>query len=458
MSPDELERAKQQSWQIIDRLPQRAIVPAERIAKWIDAMAAREPERLVWHALRQSGFSGSEVGTLVENRRSRRAHFGSARKLVMQKLFMVTPDNPNEHMLRGIETEDMHRGKFLKLWNATRDTAAFDALSAARGRYPFLRYSPDDVVIIQGARVLVDYKSPGTVEDEEEYSFDYQCQINLGADILNIIGMPADHGMLSRLSWKDWRCVGTWVEIDPHLQQEIADCAHHYWSEHVLKADPPPFVTGEKLTELPEQVKHDLKLLSAQITAIDEVTAKLLGERELLNLAIKDVAKKSSVVGTTTVFAHNIKTVPEVDATMLSDALATFELNVEQEINALSVVTKFDNDQLVGHLKTIDFDLGPFVVKKELAMDKVLARMDELGISPEHVLTYHYDVRKTTKKDPEVIAFKPQFASEGEAVKSRVTSAALVGVGERKAIALDEDAEVLLVCDEDYIEPQALIG
>lgn len=213
MTLEELEAAKKQSWDIINTLPQRALIPPERIAKWIDTMAMREPERLVWHATRQSGFSGSEVGTLVENIRGRRAHFGSARKLVMQKLFMMTPDMPNEHMMRGIEMEDMHRVKFMKLWNATRDVAAYDALSNARGRYPFLRYSPDDVVIIQGNRVLVDYKSPSNVADEEEYDFDYQCQINLGADIMNHIGMPPSHGLLSRLSWTEWRCVDVWVQI-----------------------------------------------------------------------------------------------------------------------------------------------------------------------------------------------------------------------------------------------------
>lgn len=452
MTPEELLSARKQALEIIDRLPQRRLVPDERILKWIDIMALREPDRLVWHAVRQGGFSGSEVGTLVTNRRGQRAHFSSARKLVMQKLFMMPPDQPNEHMRRGIETEDLHRIKFMKLWRATRDEQAYDALSNARGRYEFLRYSPDDVVRIERQRILVDYKSPNKVEEESEYNFDYQCQINLGADILQKIGLPCSHGLLSRLDWSAWECKGIWVDIDPALQDEIVEAAHFYWTQHLMRGEPPEFVATHKPADYPHAVREQIKFLSAKVVAIDEVANKLEKEREATMSAMKEVARSAAPAGKATIFSHDLTTVDTVNLDHLRDVLNSRGLDAQAEILALSDVTDYDSMKLLEFVgENPDVDLAQFAKKRVLNVERVLARMAQLGVEVDVVLQSEVDARKSRKKSlADVNAFKPQFTVLGDTVCRELLVAAAAQIGDTQVeeevdVSTDEEIDVPLI-------------
>lgn len=455
MTERDLQSAMMEARTIIDRLPQRELVPDERIEKWLSVMAARDPERIVWHALRQSGFSGSEVGTLVTNRRGHRAHFGSARKLVMQKLFMMTPDMPNEHMQRGLETEELHRQKFMQMWNAQRDERAFQALSEARGRYPFLRYSPDDVVTIDGRRVLTDYKAPSDVADEAAYDFEYQCQINLGADILSHIGMPADHGLLSRLSWKEWRCACVWVQIDLQLQEEIQDAAHHYWTEHVLRGEAPDYVATHKVPELSPGLKHQLRLLSARVVALDEVSNKLADEREAVCAAMKELTKKAAVrPGKVLAFCHDIKTTHIVNLDHFCDMVASINLDPEEEIRKVTGRIEYDEKRLLADIMSnSEIDKSPYFQRRVIDNEKAIERLKELGLDPDVAVDISVDIRKSTKKKLEdVNAFRPQFTRVGEELKSRVVMASLMAMGEAPVLSTPEPPE------DDHGDAQRLIG
>lgn len=451
MSTFNIEDEKRKARAIIEKLPQRSLIPNARIDKWLEAMARREPERLVWHALRQSGFSGSEVGTLVANRRGFRAHFGSARKLVMQKLFMMTPDFPNEHMERGIETEDLHRIKFMKLWNAERDLQAYDKLTHSRGRYDFLRYSPDDVVTIQGHRVLVDYKSPSDVSEETVYDFDYQCQINLGADIMSLNGVPATYGMLSRLCWKDWKCVGTWVEINPVLQEEIIDSAHHYWTRHVLAGEAPDFVQQHKPAEFGEEDMNAIRLLSAQVVALDEVKSRLEEERDRLNDGMRTIAKKSQATGKASVFSHNLKSYEEVNRVHFVDVIQTLGMDPDEEIQKVSVPAKYDEEKILAALTERGIDLNPFVKLSILDIEKVKARLTELNVDVETVIDINYDIRKTNNKKPEVMSFKPIFKAAAVEVQRHLTETALREMGvEQPEEPTPEEVAAMVESESDH--------
>jgi hypothetical protein len=58
--PKKFTRHVSQVRKIIDALPQRNLMRDEDIEKWIEIKLAEDPDRIVWHARRLSGFGGSE--------------------------------------------------------------------------------------------------------------------------------------------------------------------------------------------------------------------------------------------------------------------------------------------------------------------------------------------------------------------------------------------------------------
>jgi hypothetical protein len=445
--------------QIIDALPQRMHLSERNIEFFLAQMWAREPERLTWHALRLGGFGGSEYGTIVSNYRGKSATFGSARKLVMQKLLMILPDAPKPPMIRGIQTEDMHREMFLKHWEAERDLEAITALTAATGRYAFIRYSPDDVVqLVDRAtnarhRILVDYKSPTKIEDENEIHFDYECQINGGASILEKLNLPVSYGLLSRLDWQNWACTTNWVEIRPELQEEIVDACHHYWTQYLLKGEPPPLVNqGTGPIELLSDEQARIKYLSATIVGLDEASELLREQREQAVADLKRLDRKFDMPGMKSiVFGHTITVGEVLNEERLEAALQSANVKLDDVRHDLAVNIEYDLDAMVVRLHDLpsvdrpivddlegpvtystakvlaafeDQGLSPaeFMISGRLDPVAVKARLGELGVPASEAFDYPFNAKKRVKleKDKLVAPLKSGLATLAEKMRDQL--------------------------------------
>lgn len=428
----------------IDRLPQRRHLKPENIERWLTAMATREPDRLLWHVTRLSGIGGSEVGRLVANRRNETSNFGSARRLVMEKLMIVLPDPPTPYMSRGIETEDLHRAKFLRDWSAVRDVAAIETLTKARGPLPFMRYSPDDVILLpqdDNRRILLDYKSPTSANEEDLIGFEYECQLNYGDLIGRHAGLHFDNGLLSRLNWADWTCTCNWVDLSDTLQEEITEAAHHYWTNCVLTGDLPPLPAPPeaKFTTPPEVIQR-LTSVSAQIVALDQTAKCMLDEVDVLKKELAVVTAAGDVGAKATIFAHDFTVGEKLVEDRLRDALIAAGLDVDAELERLSVATAWDVDAMVAALTQDGAEVAGFVKARAIDIAAVKARLAELDIQPTVVFDYPVACKKkgNTKKHPEPHAVKEHFAVVGAGVKGQVLATVAEMTQPKPEIADDE--------------------
>lgn len=421
--------------QVIERLPQRQHIRLENIERWLSVMSEREPERLLWHATRLSGIGGSEIGKLVANRRNLVSNFGSARRLVMEKLLIVLPDAPNAYMARGIETEDMHRVKFLVDWNARQDTEAITVLSNARGPLPYMRYSPDDAVRLpDNSRVLVDYKSPSKADDPDQFDFNYNCQINMGDVIAKQVGLHFDRGLLSRLNWAEWVCTCNWVELDPVLQEEITDTAHFYWTQCVLKGDLPPLPSPpEAKFETAAEVIRHLHTTSAQIVAIDETMRALKARGDVLKAEFAVVAATGDPGAKATIYAHDFTVGEQLVEDRLRDVLITKGLDVDVEMAALMEPVAYDVPAILSALQAGGGETDGFVTSRKINIEAVRLRIAELEVAPNLVFDYPVGVKKkgSLKKHPAPLALQQQYVAHGNKVCAEVCAAVTEAVAPR---------------------------
>lgn len=125
--------------------------------------------------------------------------FNTIKEVVEGKLMQRLPSFETFHMRRGNALEDLARKVFLKKSFGSVDLAAMNALSIANKLpgYEFMVGNPDDIVIINGKRFVVDYKVPNTFSDTIE--FDYEVQLHHYATLAKIAGVRIDGLILAKL-------------------------------------------------------------------------------------------------------------------------------------------------------------------------------------------------------------------------------------------------------------------
>lgn len=258
--PSALQQLRRQLVAQLDQLPQRDAIDLADANQWIDYVIAHMPREASWHMTRAGGIGGSEIGGLVRNYLGHRADFMfSAHDWALEKLLKVPPTPTTPAMRRGTEYEETHRGRFYQQLGTTRDAVAYKKLASAKGTKPWMRYSPDDLVVlprqsmetaagdvmVQG-RYLTDYKSPTSVDDAEAVSFQYTAQLHQGAILCAEQNIQINGAILSQFDWANWRLRNDFVPIRPDFCDLIREAGDHYWA-CVLRGEVPAYIRTKRM-------------------------------------------------------------------------------------------------------------------------------------------------------------------------------------------------------------------
>lgn len=356
-SPDQALLARVRG--IIDGFPHRDAIRSSDYRSWTVEIVRQFGELSLWHAARSGGFGGSQIGALVRNHNGHFADFGgSARDIVNLCLLRAYPEEPKPAMLRGVENEELHAPKFYKKWNVVRDLPAYNALKSGVGQFPWMRYSPDDVVCTpNGVRWLIDYKAPTTVEPSAEVSFQYVCQLHQGRLVCENGGVRIDGMLLSQFDWANWGLKDDVVPYVPELDQMIIEAGNHYWNNHVMKGVAPDYVRKTVLDNV-DELKESLTDLAnsyAQMAALSTAMEKLK-DKLSTDFKAKLAALRFGQAKLPFEFS-SVAAVQQIDVEKVTKALGV------QRVEALSRPGEkfFDPKLMQAHLKTSGVDMAQFV-------------------------------------------------------------------------------------------------
>ncbi|WP_432263447.1 YqaJ viral recombinase family protein [Cupriavidus sp. TMH.W2] len=258
--PSALQQLRRQLVDQLDQLPQRDAIDLADANQWIDYVVAHMPHEASWHMARAGGIGGSEIGGLVRNYLGHRADFMfSAHDWAMEKLLKAPPTPTTPAMRRGTEYEQSHRARFYQQFGTNRDAVAYKKLASAKGTRAWMRYSPDDLVVlarqsmetsagevtVQG-RYLTDYKAPTSVDDAEAVSFQYTAQLHQGAILCAEQNIQINGAILSQFDWANWRLRNDFVPIRPELCDLIRETGDHYWA-CVLRGEIPAYIRTRRM-------------------------------------------------------------------------------------------------------------------------------------------------------------------------------------------------------------------
>lgn len=367
--------------QIIDGHAHRPILRDSDIRYWVREVVKMHGEMAVWHAARAGGFGGSEIGVLVRNHQGQRAdHQSSAREIVLGKLLRILPDQDNGHLRRGNGNEDRHGQWFREKYAAVRDEEAFNKLKTSAGPRPWMRYSPDEVVLIPAegpnpsldgrhlVRVLGDYKAPSRVDETtDEISFQYACQLHQGAIICAYNGIHLDMLMLSQFDWAGWRLKDDVIPYDPELARQIMAAGDAYW-DCVMRAEVPPYIT-RPIFEGEAKLREEWLEKSNRLAQMLALKKALETEIESIQVPMKEDLAKMRMSGTRmTIGELSFNTVSKVDHEKVEEEVAKVaEQSYETTVKALlkkGASPSYDADAMARTLKSMGVPLKQFAKHK----------------------------------------------------------------------------------------------
>jgi hypothetical protein len=357
----------------VNRLPQRDLIPNERAHEWVRTVVRRFPEQAEWHAIRAGGIGGSEIGELVQNFMGYRGDFSSAHEIVASKLLMRVPEESTPAMLRGQQTEELHRQWFYQKMGCARDNESFAKLTTGVGPRPWMRYSPDDVVRpLDGRpmRILIDYKAPSTMDekDEERIAFQYNCQLAQGAMVAMHSGVALSGAYLSRLDWARWDLTINPAPIDERLFEVIDHAGNHYWDEFVMRGLVPDYVKRPRLNLVPDD-QDKLERMSVTYARINTLAGELKKRADDVKGSMRNLLSRYDTSGSSVRTPFMSISTSE---TLTSEPDPAEALTDEQrEAAELSL---YDRRKMARYLSFRGVDLKPLVDLK-----LALARLKELG-------------------------------------------------------------------------------
>lgn len=305
---------------LINELPQASVLEAADRVRWLKGIEHSHSELAEWHAKRLFGFGGSEIGAILRHElKSTAGGFSTAQRIIEQKLLKRLPERQTIHMLRGTTLEHLARLAFMYRYGATPDHKAISAMSKPHGRsgYEWLVGNPDDIVKINGKRLIPDYKVPSHFSENVDY--DYDCQLHhyaLGAQLRGIkvdglvlakldldtqiagslmskVETATDeqmHEMAQMIAKADMpglRVVAIEVPLRREMQLNILDIGKTYWNEFVVKGQVPDS-QPEPMIELSPDGVIEIAKYQAQY-ALASAGAKRLGE---IKKRVSDVIKE----------------------------------------------------------------------------------------------------------------------------------------------------------------------
>lgn len=370
---------------------------AERIEPWLERVSKVDPKRLVWHARRTLGFGGSEIGVLVKNSRGEKGNFGSsATEIVKGKLLMSAPFASRGPLRRGSDLEPLIQADFQRLSSSKSIEEGISLLSDSKSERGRLRYSPDDLVVInfyeyeeKRARftnkgyghllpelandsfkeellALVDYKCPTEVKREASgkpmADFEYVCQLTGGTGLLMEQGFAPDVNLLVQWDMAAWEPVPLVVEYQPALYAEIIDVCEHYWDTYVMKDSVPDPVTKTVHLGYPDKpdLAKALDIYSVEF-AKSSVANKFFEDRsKMLQNSIKSILSMAppDTVGTMVLDKLKVGVKAGVDESALFKDLIREGCKVD---TLVSPSTEYDPHLLLAYVSEKEEDMTPFL-------------------------------------------------------------------------------------------------
>jgi DNA-binding Lrp family transcriptional regulator len=267
-------------------------------------------------------------------------------------------------MRRGNALEDLDRQVYLKRYGAVVDHDAMRAMAHAQKRlgYEFMVGNPDDIVIKDGKRFVVDYKVPSAFSEDVE--FDYEIQLHHYATLANIAGIRIDGLELAKLDlppqMSDYltnaidsispqkmaqiaasivqmdipgcRVVAIPVELKKSLQAEMLAAGKDCWNDYVIKGEVPTPLSRGKL-ELSESITLDLARYQQQYlmakSGISHLESKVKVAQEKIGSLLQEVDFEGKTLPWTAV---NVKPNALDPKKLINEALSLGA--TEQELHA----------------------------------------------------------------------------------------------------------------------------
>ena len=383
--------------QILSNHPLVRTIPPQHIRDWIIATYKVEPDRLEWHARRTMTIGGSEIFTAVAFYRAVKAaavneHYSaylmtSVQDLVKAKLLRSAPAPADSHMRRGILSEPLARqvyiSKLRKLgFDVASDTKASSALKGLKlSNAPWLAYNEDDILLINGIRVLVDYKCPapdpvtGLDFSVEEA---YKHQLHLGHVALELAGYPCQRMVLVKYNVVE----ADTVEIEVPFSQQICDenlvAGGYLYKNYVLQNRLP-----EYQPQLTTRITlHDLK------EALDNKVGEVPGAPEVALAQIRSLAAQFALAkGLSSASAKLANNINEQIKRWINQIDRPAEQSqVTLSIGAVEVKTQdatiIDEDRLLRLATSKGLVLDDFAIPK-YDLDKLMTAVQAISNSEE---------------------------------------------------------------------------
>lgn len=388
------EEIKARCLKIIDGFRHRDAIREDDVREWVSTVVGEHGEAATWHATRAGGFGGSDIGILVRNFEGFRAdHQASAHDIVASKLLRSVPTEETCDMRRGHANEPRHAEFYYAKYGARRDQEAFDRLTKATGLRSWMRYSPDDVILqpalapnqklggLKARRLLIDYKAPRRVEEDESIAFQYSCQLHQGAMICAAAGIHLDGLQLSQFDWAGWELKDDYVAYDTDLARMILVAGDHYY-DHVRRGEVPSYIMTPELEDSASYVaKYGLKAQSlAQISAMAKAFTK---EAEAIAEELKGGLKGVRLAGRRLNMGDlTVSAVALVDHDAVAKLLTAEEA---KQMRKKSSDVSYDVDAMVAKLRELNVDVKAFR-KHKIDGEKAFALLVDKGHDAEQLI------------------------------------------------------------------------
>jgi hypothetical protein len=316
-------------------LPQSCHFKPENIQRFLDAR--RDDPRVMWHVKRLSGIGGSEIGVLVAAQRGVPDAFGNTpADIIGEKLLAFEPKKTTIAMRKGIVAETCLRQFFLEDYKAERDMKSIGLLESDSVKMPFewMRYSPDDIVKINGHRYLVDYKHPKEASLHDDLHLRYICQLHQGQMILDYNGIKIDGMLLVQYPEHGDDLLVSEIPFDDSIVDDIIKSGQSAWFS-VLSGHIPLFQKkADAISSLPQDKVEALNDLSGEFVRTKALADALYADAKKIQERITgivnqcDIADGSQLVATGLKIGVKVGFDVEVAAQALGDAAMRCKLPV----------------------------------------------------------------------------------------------------------------------------------
>ncbi|MCP5458705.1 MAG: YqaJ viral recombinase family protein [Gammaproteobacteria bacterium] len=383
MNPDDFQAA----WAVLQRLPQ-APHCAERMQTWLTTVAERQAQgtlgglSLAQHLRRLSGIGASEIGVLVGERRGLYQPFSTAREVVAQKLLFDPPEPDNAHLRRGALMEPMIRSEFLRLSGATPRPDLLQKVVETPAQWDWMQATPDELVVMDGRLGIIDYKSPA--QPINDVPLEYACQLHQIGLLAQHAGLPVAFRALVAWNSETWRPEVLPCPHDPALEQEIVEAGNHYWYNHILTGELPPWPTVERLdlglADLPQAAKAEIEALSNRWLRLDLLAKEAATLVDDARQRLIDTCQIHGLGQTVATGAVKITPKPVWD----EEAIA---LRLTDAERAAFSKPRWDTDSLLQQVRELGGDPSPARrAEGSLRLEEAAQWLiRERGIPPEHL-------------------------------------------------------------------------